>query len=1728
MATNRDDYHTKAKELTVFIVMRKMIKQTTFLRLIMLLWLFAIGGISLWAEDSTTSSGIDKSSAEEVITYDFTKNPEIIAGLSNSVTDFQDVNKRTSTIIVNAYTFKLRNCLKGSSYIDIRGDYDNSDPAYVQSSMKGVMTQLIISKRNTTSGKISIILEYEETNPTTQKTEKKQKLMEKDVTGKGDITFDVPTGQQVKDASITIQANFRLQVNKFTIKRTDAVIDAHDPWIVFKTLNTNANNEKAFPTNDNTADANEAYIGQIVKLESNGIEGFDPISTMANPYIVTYTVGGENKDEVPDPQFSNVTDGKKTYWKNGYDTYPTGYEESGKNKGDAIGLTGTVYRRGIMLGIEKDIDGNGNSTLHQHQDGDIITVKVGIFKITTDENGKTEGKLAKDIIVKQFKLKGNNGDYGRPEWSSTNKDLSFSPDTKYKAGNPTRYDQNMTVVDPTQTIVVTQPANSNWQNKGNVIIAKFSESDDYNLQSLLNAHSISTATDKKNMKSSTLGLRKLTAMQYTKEGIASETVAQGFYWFVPSPKQLYFEVTEGATDAGDINLNIASGSETSESTLKLKAYYLNDDNSKHYVKLSNIGLKKDNISFSEDGLVEIMSQGKNDDGTDKFINFDDQEDANGNQENSTATIMVKGKDNGAANMVIKSEKVLNVNGKDYDKETEKAISFLPAQVKLNINVDGGGNLMPPTIAPYSQSYAKEFSSTVTGKKANEGEHLKTYYLLHNIATVNNTELATSQNSETQADEKPKIPNVLDLIVWATYYQHNSDPEYPCAGSLDNDAKVTATISANVGSHYVFSAATVKVDDDGYIIDKDGNRIAKVDDDGSIKDQESNTLIQINDDGVLVDGNDNVINNTETTDLRSKMTASRVVYSDYIYNTIEAPVLSPGIEGDNHFYSFTGQIEVHASIESQNCQIFYQEGTDPLTFKVNDNGTITTKAYRFDNENPIKVSGSKIIRAIAYNPELGITSDVVTYRYALTNEDLDAPTFTITDTESGSSKTFKNGDKYIQSMNGKTISLHAILYDSEGKETQLGGTEENVNQYKNQYNIYYTTDGTFPSRNSTKYEKPFTLDTSTEGKEIYAIVIANEQEADGTKASVSDVSQFTLLSSSTKYWETTKLNCPNGILDKNQQTINEGENVLVNIEFGGSQNASGTELKWKHYTSAEYGTGNPIDNVGAYTIAPATDGDEEVADVKDELGNYWNHSKANNKNYNDFQTHKATFGLPASGAYVKFEPKKNGKLTIWCCQEGALYYNNKSSQKDRFNEGFLRKRPAYFIDESGISLQPANIQSAGVLSSNWVMRATQGSWNKKGEIINGIEQKLYTREQTELIYEMFNQKILASGATWNSTLQPLIVYLNTEENKKVAGFNVTEEPRSEEDADKELSKPYIADNNIDGTGICLPSASYMKYTFDVKAGKTYFFFGWMTKIGIRGFGFEPSAEEALANTANINSGKAGSGTSEDPMGNSEDQAFNDQKGKTYAQVTLKRAFTADTWTTLVLPFSVSASEVKEKFGEGTEILHYRAIENRTMYFFKHFHQMIVAGTPVLIKPAKAITKNEFITFENVTFESAKVSDTPCNDYGFKYADGTESPENTTWKMIGSYGIQHVADYNYYIGNDGKVYRLVTKTGNGSDLYGTRAYIVGITGSDSQTSVTSMAKAAYNNLIPESMSGETTDIDFIEISDGGNHITNGISNGNVYSLDGQLVRKQGESLKGLSKGIYIVNGKKVVVE
>ena len=43
-----------------------------------------------------------------------------------------------------------------------------------------------------------------------------------------------------------------------------------------------------------------------------------------------------------------------------------------------------------------------------------------------------------------------------------------------------------------------------------------------------------------------------------------------------------------------------------------------------------------------------------------------------------------------------------------------------------------------------------------------------------------------------------------------------------------------------------------------------------------------------------------------------------------------------------------------------------------------------------------------------------------------------------------------------------------------------------------------------------------------------------------------------------------------------------------------------------------------------------------------------------------------------------------------------------------------------------------------------------------------------------------------------------------------------------------------------------------------------------------------------------------------------------------------------------------------------------------------------------------------------------------------------------------------------------------------------------------------------------------------------VTSKAVNSNVYTIDGRIVRRNAESLEGLSKGIYIFQGKKHIVK
>lgn len=447
----------------------------------------------------------------------------------------------------------------------------------------------------------------------------------------------------------------------------------------------------------------------------------------------------------------------------------------------------------------------------------------------------------------------------------------------------------------------------------------------------------------------------------------------------------------------------------------------------------------------------------------------------------------------------------------------------------------------------------------------------------------------------------------------------------------------------------------------------------------------------------------------------------------------------------------------------------------------------------------------------------------------------------------------------------------------------------------------------------------------------------------------------------------------------------------------------------------------------------------------------------------------THTIPCRGAYAMFEPTKSGSLSIYILQNGSINtFKNEDNVSTANTYGWtghagdfagnLALRTFYIVDENG------NPVSATPKINN-VLR-----WN-----------------QAEL-----NQ--LAKGKGKDITYY--IKVDGNRENMEQATFdNIFTELNTTRENGKDI--PVVVHQLNDG-GYAVVQKSYVKYTFNVKPGKTYFIFSNSSKLGICGFKFKADETQATATKELANSGD-----------------YTAETDKTYAKVTLTgRTFTQNQWTTLCLPFSVSASQMKATFGDGVQLVemdHVTTTNNETYdgttYFYKTilmknhvYNQMLVAGVPYLIKPAKTVTG---ATFENVYFPSTAV------------AAGTVSVANNyTWR--GTYGnVNTLGNGDYYVSGKTGQFKYYTTEGHNSNNF--RAYL----DFNSSTGAKPVVFEAMSVGGEETPTGiETIKAEELDPTE--------FNTGAVYNLNGQMVSGNSKDLNNLPAGIYIVNGKKYVVK
>lgn len=495
----------------------------------------------------------------------------------------------------------------------------------------------------------------------------------------------------------------------------------------------------------------------------------------------------------------------------------------------------------------------------------------------------------------------------------------------------------------------------------------------------------------------------------------------------------------------------------------------------------------------------------------------------------------------------------------------------------------------------------------------------------------------------------------------------------------------------------------------------------------------------------------------------------------------------------------------------------------------------------------------------------------------------------------------------------------------------------------------------------------------------------------------------------------------------------------------------------------------------------------TADVESELGDgkiggenkshEYLHCNASTK-----ELHENTFALPAVGSFFKFEPDANGKLTVFVEQQGAIHNTNKELVPD-----VVRKRPVYFLDETGKSI-PANYAytSSKVNKDDW--ETIKKTNNKDGDTF-------YTKDYMDKLekyyqdiidgntksFTNFNSAVAEAdkhkALTLGTSIQPIIVLHEACNADILKGDG--------------MSMSETGDTNYDNTGYMLISEGYVTYEFPVQAGKTYYLFASRTKLALSGFCFDKDATYDTDVTSVPLDGNA----------NNTDAISKLEVGKQYNVTLNNRTFRNGRWYSVVLPFSVSQKQMKSVFGDGVKVLHYSDVTGTDLNLFEHFYQMIVGGTPVLVKPAKDVTNP---VFSNVTLTNKKVVDI----------------ENSGFKCTGSWDNVDFPEYSYFIDaktnsfyqyDPTKVETNTVKPHAGAF----RSWVIA-----SENASTAKQLTMHINGIEEQ--GETTAI-WNAIS--GNDDAEVASKG-IYSLSGQKMNATDTS--SLPKGIYIVNGKKFIVK
>lgn len=454
-----------------------------------------------------------------------------------------------------------------------------------------------------------------------------------------------------------------------------------------------------------------------------------------------------------------------------------------------------------------------------------------------------------------------------------------------------------------------------------------------------------------------------------------------------------------------------------------------------------------------------------------------------------------------------------------------------------------------------------------------------------------------------------------------------------------------------------------------------------------------------------------------------------------------------------------------------------------------------------------------------------------------------------------------------------------------------------------------------------------------------------------------------------------------------------------------------------------------------------------------------------------------FNVPTSGSYLIFEPKTNGTVTATIMQNGVFDVTSNKL-------GYRPQRRVFVLDEAGMLIQ-----------STPKLEVTSGKFDANNKDFTKYPWDLQDTPNAsqELVKDHFGiDNFQSDDDNFQNEVRECLINNDIIHNNAVT-----------QGADFKGAK-----------GWSVMVAAPVTYTFNVKAGKTYYLYNFGSRIGLFGF----SLRESTPTVDNI--------TYKETQNN----VIEATAPGHVAQVSLDRKFAVGKWNAAVLPFSLNKQQVDAIFGQtydknhtgGTQILYFEKTEGKYVYYTRHAYNTIVAGKPFLIRPCgtdangnNVVTKDGdkiVLNTKNITaFPYVTIENTRPEKWG-------RNAETANYYWHSAYNVETVKPNDYYFNSEGV---LVMREKFDAKIQAFRGFL--------QKKATAQAKlfsVAYFDLLSDN-SDIPSKIEGVMMDSNGELVD--IKAGDaVYNLSGQVVTTDASSLYSLPKGIYIVNGKKYVVE